>query len=130
MVKLIKALNKDIEVQSVISFKEFKRRIKRRYADLRKSIVIKDNGKTVITKSDIELSKGCQSCKDGDWLCLFPGLRCNASCDFCSREHLNIQEDDPEGYYNGLTYEELTNRITAEGNNIKGVSYSGGEPLL
>ncbi len=130
MLKVIKVLNKDIEVQSVISYKEFKRRIKERYATLGEGIVTKDNGKTVITKSDIELSKGCQSCKDGDWLCLFPGLRCNASCDFCSREHLNIQEDDPEGYYNGLTHEEFSDRITEEGNNIKGVSYSGGEPLL
>jgi len=75
-----------------------------------------------VTNGEIhDLSKGCQRCKDGTWLCLFMGQRCNADCWFCSRPERNRL--DTPGHL-----DRIVSQIYQY--DIRGVSYSGGEPLL
>jgi len=73
------------------------------------------------------LSKGCQLCGEGNWSCLFITNKCNASCFFCPAQQINDETpstqsflfETPQVYVNYLKHL-----------NFKGVSISGGEPLL
>jgi uncharacterized protein len=73
------------------------------------------------------LSEGCQLCGKGEWSCLFITNKCNASCFFCPTQQLNDESpatqsftfDDPQDYVSYI-----------KKMNFKGVSISGGEPLL
>jgi uncharacterized protein len=81
------------------------------------------NSKPVINS----ISKGCLTCGEGDWSCLFITGECNARCFYCpakqDNDHLPASQllnfTSPEqyaGYLSGLCF--------------KGSSISGGEPLL
>ncbi len=80
------------------------------------------------TKMDCNgLSPGCQCCGDGSWSCLFINGRCNGRCFYCPTE----QDDDGPPVTNGLAFsspEEYAGYVSLLG--FKGVSISGGEPLL
>jgi pyruvate formate-lyase activating enzyme-like uncharacterized protein len=73
------------------------------------------------------ISPGCQLCGDGEWSCLFITGKCNANCFYCpasqdmdgTPQTQKLLFDDPEKYVDYI------NRF-----NFKGVSFSGGEPLL
>ncbi len=98
---------------------------------LAEHLVMADAGLTVYTKTaDIALSKGCQACKAGRWLCVLVGGRCNASCAFCPQVK-TAGMNEPEGAFATLwmhdveTYAELFQQ-----DHISGISYTGGEPLL
>jgi len=73
------------------------------------------------------LSPGCRTCTAGEWSCLFINGLCNGSCFFCPTDQTEmgepttqtIQFADPEDY---------VDYIGKFG--FKGVSMSGGEPLL
>ena len=74
-----------------------------------------------------QLSKGCKLCGLGSWSCLFITNKCNASCFYCPA----AQQNDELPATQSLTFE------TAEAYagyinffKFKGVSFSGGEPLL
>lgn len=73
------------------------------------------------------ISKGCQLCGEGEWSCLFVTGKCNANCFYCPA----VQDKDETPQTQKLlfehpeTYAEYINRF-----NFKGVSFSGGEPLL
>lgn len=73
------------------------------------------------------LSPGCACCGNGDWSCLFINGICNARCFYCP----SSQNDPGLPMANTLTFEhpeaytDFVNRF-----HIKGVSFSGGEPLL
>jgi uncharacterized protein len=80
------------------------------------------------TKVDCNgLSPGCQRCGDGSWSCLFINGRCNGRCFYCPTP----QDDDGPPVTNGLAFstpEEYAAYVAMLG--FKGVSISGGEPLL
>ncbi len=74
-----------------------------------------------------QISNGCQLCGNGLWSCLFITGKCNANCFYCPTS----QEQDELPTTQGLTFP------TAESYaeyvayfSFKGVSFSGGEPLL
>ena len=73
------------------------------------------------------LSPGCVLCGQGTWSCLFVNGICNARCFYCP----SSQDDPGPPVTNTLVFEkpadyaDYVNRF-----DIKGVSFSGGEPLL
>ncbi len=74
-----------------------------------------------------QISDGCRKCGEGTWSCLFITGKCNANCFYCPAPQntdgvptsQNLQFETPEAY------SEYINQF-----NFKGVSFSGGEPLL
>ena len=74
-----------------------------------------------------QISKGCSLCGQGTWSCLFITGKCNAKCFYCptSQESdgiptsQNLHFETPESYAEYINYFKF-----------KGVSFSGGEPLL
>jgi len=83
-----------------------------------------DWGMTVSSCGKGELSPGCQSCKDGRWICIFPGFTCNAQCDFCPRLTKDMMDKPPMSLE---TMELLLKTIDAKKDEISGISISGGE---
>lgn len=80
------------------------------------------------TKVDCRrLSPGCQRCGEGSWSCLFINGRCNGRCFYCPTP----QDDDGPPVTNGLAFaapDEYAAYVERFG--FRGVSISGGEPLL
>lgn len=73
------------------------------------------------------ISPGCRLCGKGLWSCLFITGKCNASCFYCPA----LQKEDHLPTSQGLSFD--TPQAYAEYINyfkFKGVSFSGGEPLL
>ncbi|MBN1117075.1 MAG: radical SAM protein [Bacteroidales bacterium] len=73
------------------------------------------------------ISEGCNLCGQGLWSCLFITGKCNANCFYCP----TAQDKDDVPVSQGLSfptpesYSEYVNHF-----GFKGVSFSGGEPLL
>jgi pyruvate formate-lyase activating enzyme-like uncharacterized protein len=73
------------------------------------------------------LSPGCKLCGQGQWSCLFITGLCNARCFYCpagqdgdeTPQTQRLLFDDPEAYARYINWF-----------NFKGVSFSGGEPLM
>jgi pyruvate formate-lyase activating enzyme-like uncharacterized protein len=73
------------------------------------------------------LSPGCEICRQGAWSCLFVNGICNAHCFYCP----SAQNDPGPPMANSVVFEKP--RDYADFVNlfqIKGVSFSGGEPFL
>jgi len=85
-------------------------------------ISIKHNGDSIYLG---ELSSGCQFCKKGEWDCIFITPSCNLNCEFCISP-FNLSSRIPFSAY-GRNMEEIVKNYTIA--NIKGVSFSGGEPF-
>jgi len=85
-------------------------------------LVVEDDGATVRVG---ELSPGCRLCKDGGWICVFLTYRCAARCPFCS-----APASPPRAPWSDLGNEPaaLVARMPALG--VRGVGFSGGDPLL
>lgn len=83
-----------------------------------------DWGMTVSNCGKEELSPGCRSCKDGRWICIFPGFACNAQCRFCPRLTEEMVEKPP---MNESTLDLLLETIDGHKDEISGISVSGGE---
>lgn len=74
-----------------------------------------------------QISNGCKLCGLGQWSCLFITGKCNASCFYCptsqQEDHLpttqNLSFADPAAFADYINHFRF-----------KGVSFSGGEPLL
>lgn len=74
-----------------------------------------------------QISNGCKLCGSGTWSCLFITGKCNAGCFYCPTSQLidevpssqNLHFETPKAYAEYISYF-----------NFKGVSFSGGEPLL
>ena len=70
-------------------------------------------------------SRGCQSCQEGRWLCIFLTYLCRADCPFCPAPFKGEDKivsafgSEPSGILCEL------NRT-----NINGISFSGGDPLM
>lgn len=73
------------------------------------------------------ISKGCNICGKGKWSCLFITGKCNANCFYCpSEQNLEgIPSSQGLTFYNPVEYADYINYF-----NFKGVSFSGGEPLM
>jgi pyruvate formate-lyase activating enzyme-like uncharacterized protein len=73
------------------------------------------------------LSKGCCICGEGEWSCLFITGKCNGSCFYCpaSQESDETPQTQKLLFETPQTYADYINRF-----HFKGVSFSGGEPLL
>lgn len=80
------------------------------------------------TKLDCtKLSPGCLLCGEGAWSCLFINSICNAHCFFCPTE----QPSKSEPLTNGIRFPSPDDYVDyVRRFNIRGVSISGGEPLL
>jgi uncharacterized protein len=74
-----------------------------------------------------QISKGCQLCGQGLWSCLFITNKCNASCFYCPSAQMNDEVPATQNL-NFETAESYADYINQFG--FKGVSFSGGEPLL
>jgi uncharacterized protein len=74
-----------------------------------------------------QISKGCKICGQGTWSCLFITGKCNASCFYCPASQLNDEIPATQNltFKTPEAYAEYINFF-----NFKGVSFSGGEPLL
>jgi uncharacterized protein len=84
-----------------------------------------DYNKTKVDCSS--LSPGCRSCGTGTWSCLFINNMCNATCFFCP----SLQNDLAEPTTSSISFPEPSDYIEyIKKFNIKGVSISGGEPLI
>ncbi len=73
------------------------------------------------------LSKGCQLCGEGQWSCLFITGLCNANCFYCpaSQQADQLPTTQQFEFDSALDYATYINKMK-----FKGVSFSGGEPLL
>lgn len=83
-----------------------------------------DWGMTVSNCGKGFLSPGCQSCKDGRWICVFPGFTCNAQCKFCPRLTGGMVEKPP---MSRAHLDRLLMTIDAHKDQISGIAISGGE---
>ena len=74
-----------------------------------------------------QISKGCKLCGLGQWSCLFITGKCNAACFYCPTSQLSDDVPTTQNltFSDARIYAEYINRF-----NFKGVSFSGGEPLL
>lgn len=73
------------------------------------------------------ISKGCQICGEGDWSCLFITGKCNGTCFYCPSK----QDEDETPQTQKLLFEKPENYIDYINTfKFRGVSFSGGEPLL
>jgi len=80
------------------------------------------------TKLDCtRLSPGCETCGAGTWSCLFINGKCNCSCFYCPTQ----QDDIGVPTTNTLPFPRTADYLDyIERFGFKGVSISGGEPLL
>jgi pyruvate formate-lyase activating enzyme-like uncharacterized protein len=83
-----------------------------------------DWGMTVSNCGKENLSPGCQSCKDGRWICIFPSFTCNAQCKFCPRLTEGMVEKPP---MSKVEIDLLLMKIDTHKDKISGISVSGGE---
>jgi pyruvate formate-lyase activating enzyme-like uncharacterized protein len=74
-----------------------------------------------------QISKGCELCGEGTWSCLFITNKCNARCFYCPSSQLKDEVPATQSL-NFETAESYAEYINFFG--FKGVSFSGGEPLL
>ena len=73
------------------------------------------------------LSPGCRICGEGDWSCLFINGKCNCRCFYCptSQESISVPTTNRIPFENARDYVDYIRHF-----DFKGVSISGGEPLL
>ena len=74
-----------------------------------------------------QISEGCKICGSGQWSCLFITGRCNAKCFYCPAPQLTDDVPTTQNlkFASAEAYAEYINFFR-----FKGVSFSGGEPLL
>lgn len=73
------------------------------------------------------ISPGCELCGQGNWSCLFINGICNARCFYCPSAQTEKGQPMTSSvvFSNAHEYADYVNAF-----NIKGVSFSGGEPLM
>jgi pyruvate formate-lyase activating enzyme-like uncharacterized protein len=74
-----------------------------------------------------QISEGCKICGSGHWSCLFITGKCNANCFYCPAPQLTDDVPTTQNlkFETAEAYAEYINFLR-----FKGVSFSGGEPLL
>lgn len=84
-------------------------------------------------KNGLDLSPGCKCCKNGTWWCLYVGHRCNLDCVYCPQgdaEHKRTLIDHPEAMQRLWIRDIKLSLSMVKPGTIRGISYSGGEPLM
>ena len=77
-----------------------------------------------------ELSPGCLLCGQGYWSCMFINGLCTARCFYCPQDR-NRKEECPPLDLQGQIFDTPKDYVDyLEKFNIKGVGFTGGEPLL
>jgi uncharacterized protein len=73
------------------------------------------------------LSPGCRTCGDGAWSCLFINGKCNCHCFYCptSQDEIGIPTTNQVPFAKASDYADYVQHFQ-----FRGVSISGGEPLL
>ncbi len=75
----------------------------------------------------MDISPGCRHCGEGTWSCLFINGKCNGNCFFCP----SAQDEEGEPVTNTLLFTNPSDYLDyIEKFGIRGVSVSGGEPLM
>ncbi len=74
-----------------------------------------------------ELSPGCRLCVEGKWSCLFINNVCNAGCFYCPTSQNDLSQPSTDNMVFRKP-QDYVSYISEFG--FKGVSFSGGEPLL
>ncbi|WP_159521201.1 radical SAM protein [Sunxiuqinia indica] len=80
------------------------------------------------SKVDVsKLSKGCQLCGEGQWSCLFINNLCNGKCFYCPTQQSDMGQPETNTllFVDPKTYVDYVRQF-----GFKGVSISGGEPLI
>jgi pyruvate formate-lyase activating enzyme-like uncharacterized protein len=72
----------------------------------------------------VNISKGCQLCQQGKWLCIFITYECNAQCHFCPSPFKNDRIHSAFGNKKDEILRYLIN------NDFEGISFSGGDPFV
>lgn len=74
-----------------------------------------------------QLSPGCQVCLEGQWSCLFINGKCNCRCFYCPtvQNDISVPTTNRVPFATSSAYAEYIRRF-----GFKGLSISGGEPLL
>lgn len=74
-----------------------------------------------------KMSKGCEICGQGGWSCMFINGKCNCRCFYCPTEQNEIDIPTTNGvkFAKPADYVDYIDKF-----GFKGVSISGGEPLL
>jgi uncharacterized protein len=70
------------------------------------------------------LSKGCQLCQQGKWLCIYLTYKCNAACHFCPAP---FKHDFILSAF-GNQKEEILKYLNE--NDFESISFSGGDPFM
>lgn len=110
-----------------VSWQTFFARLQKRW-DNADFLRYDDLNMTVTNCGKENLSPGCVSCKDGGWVCFYPGFRCNARCGFCPQPaHLRSRNDKHIGT---AFVDEMCEFLIQAKDKITGVSLSGGELFL
>ena len=112
--------------QKVEEKEDFLPEIRKRQEKLKNSLIIKDFGLTVHTKSTGILSAGCEACKAGTWHCIFVNNNCNLRCPHCPQAMSDVLLHPRS--VNGEWIDDV--RLFIDFFRYSGVSYSGGEPIL
>jgi len=75
------------------------------------------------------LSPGCSICGNGGWGCNFVNRLCNRHCFYCPQDRSTMAESEPQT--DGISFKNPSEHIFfLKTFQIKGVGFSGGEPLL
>ena len=108
------------EKQSLISTQERDNLLK----SLRHSVTFSCKNTKVAYRN---LSPGCELCVQGDWSCLFINGRCNCRCFYCPsrQDEDSLPTTNTIQFSNPRDYVDYIRRM-----GFRGVSFSGGEPLL
>ena len=91
-----------------------------------------DNG---LTNYIGRLSYGCECCKTGKWICVFVTQQCNLNCEYCPQPRPNYDNETPDQALlidAGVvkTIRAFPSMLQTLDEDIQGISFSGGEPLL
>jgi pyruvate formate-lyase activating enzyme-like uncharacterized protein len=96
-----------------------------------KKVVLLDKAENILFKGTKpyykQISNGCKLCGLGQWSCLFITGKCNASCFYCptSQQEDHLPTTQNLSFADPAAFAEYINHFR-----FKGVSFSGGEPLL
>jgi len=72
----------------------------------------------------MDISRGCELCQQGRWLCIFLTYKCNADCHFCPAPDRHDFIHSAFGSQKEEIFEFLKE------NDFEGISFSGGDPFL
>ena len=133
----------DIEINSrypILSRLEFSAGIRKKKKELKDLLEIDNHELSVWAKppSGKIVSKGCQACRAGRYLCFYVGKKCNVDCIYCAQGTKQEKWNQPEApdlindKYHLTEIMEMFNNPDAiwAGPNVRCIAYSGGEPFI